>query len=284
MREGDPAVLAGGHIGMVAGMDAPDFKDCAGNDLFGLLIPLENGKAGQLLVCRLHGDGAASLHRSLIHMDNDRISQAGERRRGRNLHKGVHPLGHIGDGDGAIRLGGFGADDLAVPDDVEHRAGERIAAVIVLDQFDLYPGVVLKNQADIMLAVPVKLLLDLIRVRAEGVPLWGRDLRRGKAADGQGVPGHILQIATRSGGISAGKAVIHAVNADDRALQPTGGVVRVHLADAALAGDLRAVQEGDGHGIAAAIGQSHILRPRVVDLIPFRGLQFNDGICGGVQT
>ena len=53
MREGGPAILSGGHIGMVAGMDALDFKDRTGNDLFGLLIPLENGKAGQLLVCRL---------------------------------------------------------------------------------------------------------------------------------------------------------------------------------------------------------------------------------------
>ena len=53
MREGGPAILSGGHIGMVARMDALDFKDRTGNDLFGLLIPLENGKAGQLLVCRL---------------------------------------------------------------------------------------------------------------------------------------------------------------------------------------------------------------------------------------
>ena len=284
MREGGPAILSGGHIGMVAGMDALDFKDRTGNDLFGLLIPLENGKAGQLLVCRLHGDGAASIHSGLIHMDNDRISQAGERRRGRNLHKGVHPLGHIRDGDGAVRLGGLGADDLAVPDDVEYCTGEGIAAVVVLDQFDLYPGVVLKHQGHIILSVPVKLLLDLIRVRAEGVPLRGRDLRRGKAADGQGVPGHILQIAPRPGGISAHKAVVGAFNLDDCSGQTLGRIIRIHLTDAAFAGDLRAVQEGDGHGIAAAIGQSHILRPRVVDLIALRSFQFNNGICGGVQT
>ena len=217
-------------------------------------------------------------------MGNHRFGQCGIGGRGAHLHKGVHPLGYISHRNRAVRFGGLGADDLAVLDNVEHRVGEGVAAVVQLDKFYLYLGVILKYQGHIGLAVPAERLLDLAGFRAFGIALRGRDLGGGVAADGHILPGNVGQIAASASDVSAGKVVVHADDLNNRPGKALGGIVRVHFADAALAGDFRGVGKGDGYGGVAAVGEDNVLRPSVVDLVALRGLQFGHGVGARVQS
>ena len=172
-------VGAGDYILMVAVLDALDLKVSTRDAIAGLLIPLEDGEIRQPLIHCGHSDCTATIYCGLIHMGNDWLCQAGVRFGSIDLYKGVHALGHIRDGDDAIPVRFFRCDDLAILDDVEHRAGERGVAVVQLDEAHLYLGVILKYQGHIGLTVPYKTLLDLAGVLADGVPLRGCDLRCG---------------------------------------------------------------------------------------------------------
>ena len=121
--QGGLTVGAGDYILMVAVLDALDLKMGARDAIAGLLIPLEDGEVRQPLIHSSHPDCAAAVHRSLIHMGNDRLCQDGVGFRDGNLNEGVHTLGHIGDGDDTIPARFFRCDDLAILDDVEHRTG-----------------------------------------------------------------------------------------------------------------------------------------------------------------
>ena len=269
---------------MIVVVNTLDLKDGAGNDLLGLCVPLQNGKGGQLFVGGCYGDSPAAVDGGLIHMGDDRLGKCGIGGRGAHLHKGVHSLGHVGDSDGAVRLGGLRTDNLSILDDIEHSAGEGIVAVIQLDKFHFYLGIILKHQGNVGLAVPAEGLLDLAGFRAFGVALRGRHFGGGVAADGHILPGYIRQIAALAGDIGAGKVVVHADDLNDCPGKALGGVVRVHLADAALAGDFRCVGKGDGHSLVAAIGQNNILRPRIVDLVAVRRFQFRHRIGARIQS
>ena len=56
----------------------------------------------------------------------------------------------------------FRCDDLAILDDVEHCAGERIIGLIQLQQFQLDLGVIFKNEGDVGLAIPMEFLPALL--------------------------------------------------------------------------------------------------------------------------
>ena len=154
--ENGPAVRPSGHIIVVAVVDALDFKVGIGNYVAGLGVPLQNGQARELLVGGRDGDSATTVDGGLVHMGDDWISERGVGRWGAHLHKGVHTLSHIGDGNGAIRFRGLSADDLAILDDVEYSARERVVTVVQLNELDLHLGVILKDQGDIGLAIPHK--------------------------------------------------------------------------------------------------------------------------------
>ena len=176
---------------MVAVLDALDLKMGARDAIAGLLIPLEDGEVRQPLIHSGHPDCAAAVHRSLIHMGNDRLCQDGVGFRDGNLDEGVHTFGHIGDGDDAIPARFFRCDDLAILDDVEHSTRQRVIGLIQLQQFQLDLGVVLKNEGDVGLAIPMEFLPDLAGVGTGGVPGGRSHLSGYITADGHGVPGHI---------------------------------------------------------------------------------------------
>ena len=184
-------VGAGDYILMVAVLDALDLKVGARDAIAGLLIPLEDGEVRQPLIHSGHPDCAAAIYCGLIHMGNDRFCQAGVRFGSIDLYKGVHALGHIGDGDDAISARFFRCDDLAIFDDIEHRAGERGIAVVQLDEAHLYLGVVLEDQRNIRLTIPMEFLPDLAGVGTGGVPGGRSHLCGHITANGHGVPGHI---------------------------------------------------------------------------------------------
>ena len=216
-------------------------------------------------------------------MGDHRLSQRGVGGGGGHLHEGVHPLGHIGDGDGAVRLGLLCADDLTVTHNVKNSTGEGIAAVVQLDEPDLYLGVVLENQGHVSFAVPYKGLLGLIHIGAFGVALRGSDLLGGVTAQGHILPGHVRQVTARAGDVGPGEVVVHALDFNDRPSEAPGGIVRVHLADTALAGDLRSIAKRNSYNFVGSIGQNDILGTRVVDLITLRGFQFRHGVGARFQ-
>ena len=277
------AVRPGGDVLMKAVMDALDLKDRAGDGLLGLLIQLLNRQIGELLVFGCYGHGAAAIDGSLIHMGADGGGQLGVGDGGADLHKGVHSLRHMGDGDPAGGVRGLRADQLPIPEDVEYRAVEGAVGVVQLDELDLYLRVILKNERYVRFAVPIEFLTDFAGVLAQRVAVGRRHFFRHIAADGHGIPRHIRERAARSGGIGAGEIVIHAGDLDDRARETSGGIVRVHLADLTGGGDGGGIRKGDRHGAAAIIRQDHIFRPRVVDLVAVRSHRFRYSVGSGVQ-
>ena len=277
------AVRPGGDVLVIAVMDALDLKNRAGDGLLGLLIQLLDGQIGELLVFGCYGHGAAAIDGSLIHMGADGGGQLGVGRGGADLHKGVHPLRHVGDGDPAGRVCDLRANQLPVPEDVEYRAGEGRVGVGQLDELDLYLRVILKNERYVCFAVPIEFLTDFAGVLAQRVAVGRRHFFGNVTADGHGIPRHIRERAARAGGVGAGEIVIHAGDLDDRARETSGGIVRVHLADLAAGGDGGSVRKGDRHGAAAVVRQDHIFRPRVVDLVAVRSRRFRHGVGSGVQ-
>ena len=277
------AVRPGGDVLMIAVMDALDLKNRAGDGLLGLLIQLLDGQIRELLVFGGYGHGAAAIDGSLIHMGADGGGQLGVGGGGADLHKGVHPLRHIGDGDPAGRVCGLRADQLAVPEDMEYRAGEGRIGVGQLDELDLYLRVILKNERYVPFAVPIEFLTDFAGVLAQRVAVGRRHFFRHIAADGHGIPRHIRERAARSGGIGAGEIVIHAGDLNDRARETSGGIIRVHLADLTGGGDGGGIRKGDRHSAAAIIRQDNIFRTRVVDLVAARSRRFRHSVGSGVQ-
>ena len=277
------AVRPGGDVLMIAVMDALDLKDRAGDGLLGLLIQLLDGQIRELLVFGRYGHSAAASDSGLIHMGADRGGQLGVGGGGADLHKGVHPLRHVGDGDLARGVCDLRADQLAVPEDVEYRAGEGAVGIVQLDELDLHLRVILKNERYVRFAVPIEFLTNFAGVLAQRVAVGRRHFFRHIAADGHGIPRHIRECAASAGGIGAGEIVIHAGDLDDCTGETSGGIVRVHLADLAAGGDGGSVCKGDRHGAAAIIRQDHIFRPRVVDLVAVRSRCFRYSVGSGVQ-
>ena len=268
---------------MIAVMDALDLKNRAGNGLLGLLIQLLDRQIREFQVLRRYSHGAAAIDSGLIHMGADGCGQLGVGRGGADLHKGVHSLRHMGDGDLAGGVRSLRADQLAVPEDVEYRAGEGAVGIVQLDELDLHLCVILKNERYVPFAVPIEFLTDFAGVLAQRVAVGRRHFFRHIAADGHGIPRHIRERAARSGGIGAGEIVVHAGDLDDCAGETSGGIVRVHLADLTGGGDGGSIRKGDRHGAAAVIRQDYIFRPRIVDLVAVRSRRFCHSVGSGVQ-
>ncbi len=178
--QGGCPIRPGGHVCVVAMVDALDLEHRAGNHFPGLPVPLEDGEGRQHLIHRRDRDGAAAVHGGLIHMGDDRLLQFGIRSRYGYLEKGVHPLGDVGNDDAAIRVGGLRGNHLAVLDHIEHSAFDGVVRVIQLDQLNFDLGVVFKNQVNIMLAIPIEFLTDLIGIAAGGVAIRRSKLCRNK--------------------------------------------------------------------------------------------------------
>ena len=277
------AVRPGGDVLMIAVMDALDLKNRAGDGLLGLLIQLLDGQIGELLVFGRYGHGAAASDSGLIHMGADGGGQLGVGGGSADLHKGVHPLRHMGDGDPAGGVCDLRADQLAVPEDVEYRAGEGAVGIVQLDELDLHLRVIFKNERYVRFAVPIEFLTDFAGVLVQRVAVGRRHFLGNVAADGHSIPRNIRERAARSGGIGAGEIVILAGDLDDCARKTSGGIVRVHLADLTGGGDGGGVRKSDRHGAVTVVRQDDIFGPRVVDLVAVRSRRFRHSVGSGVQ-
>ena len=80
----------------------------------------------------------------------------------------------MGDGDLAGGVCDLRADQLAVPEDVEYRAGEGAVGIVQLDELDLYLRVILKNERYVRFAVPIEFLTDFAGVLAQRVAVGRR--------------------------------------------------------------------------------------------------------------
>ena len=135
-----------------------------------------------------------------------------------------------------------------------------------------------------MLAVPVELLADLVRITAGGVPIRRGHLRRDKRTNRHGIPRHVLQVAPCAGDVRAHELIVHALDLDDRARQTLGGIVGIDFADAAFACADRGVSEGHSCcRFTSSAGQNDILRAGIVDLVIIRRIQFRHRVSRGLQ-
>ena len=264
-------------------LDAMDLKMGVRDGLSGFRIPLENGKGGKFLVHCGYSHSTSAIYGGLIHMGNHRLCQDGIRRRDRDLHEGIHALGNVGDGDHAVFVRLLTGNDLPVLDHVEYGTSQRIVLLIQLQQLQLDLGIIFKDKIHIALAVPGELLSHFFRVRTGGVTRGRSYLRGHIAANGHGVPGHALQITTRTSRVSADKWIVYTLDFDDCSGQALGGVIRINFADRALTGDNRGVGKGHSDGCTVGIGKDHILGPCIVNLVIFRRIQFCDGIGRSLQ-
>ena len=126
----------GRDVLMVAVVDALDLKHSSGNRQLVLLVQLLDGQIGELLVFGRHRDCAAAIDNRLIHVGADGRRQLGIGCGGGHFNEGIHTLRDIGDRDLAGGICGFRADQLAVLENVEHRAGERPVGIIQFDELD----------------------------------------------------------------------------------------------------------------------------------------------------
>ena len=248
------ALGIGGNILMEAIMDALYLEGGVSNRLFGLFVQLQNLEVRQLLVGCGNGNRTASIHRLLIHMGDDGVQESCIASRSGYLHEGIQTLGHIGNGDLAGAVSCLGTDDLTVLNDIEYCTGLGVITLVLLDQLDLYLCVILESQGDFLLAIPVKLLLDLVGIIADGIALGSSHFRCGVAADGHSAPRHTSQRTASTSSVSASEVVVHTLNLDDCASQTTGGIIGIHLADAAACGDDRGVGESHRYGLTAIAG------------------------------
>ena len=83
----------------------------------GLGVALGDGQAALVMVHFLHHDGLLSLQILGVDVNTHRGTVTVETSRGGHLAELVVALGDIGHGDGAVRLGFLGADDLSIPQD-----------------------------------------------------------------------------------------------------------------------------------------------------------------------
>ena len=252
-----------------------------GDHIPGLGVPLQDREVRQLLVRRRNGDGATAVDGGLVNVGKHRFRQLGEGGRRGDLNEGIHTLSHVRHRDGAIFLGSLGADDLPIPQNIEHRTREGIVGIVQLHELDSDLAVILEDESHIGLSIPHKGLPDLGGVRAEAIILRRSDLLRHIASDGHGVPGHVGEVAALAGHEGAGEVIVYAGDFDDSPGQTLRRVVSVHFADTALSGDGRAVPESNRNRVAAIIGKGNILRGRTVDLISARG---RCGLSHGIRT
>ena len=270
------AVRSGGDICMVAIVDTFNLKHRTRDDFPSLSIPLEDGEIGKLVVYSGDRNCAASVNIRLIYMNGHGLCQAGKRLRNRDFHEGIQALSDTSDSDNARSIGGLRSDDLPILQDVEYCTLDWIIRVIHFLELNLDLRIILKHKVYITLAVPVELLANLVRVTAGCVTVGRGDFRCYEGADGHGIPGDILQVAASASGVGASKAVVHTIDSDDSSGQALGRIIRIHFSDAALTGNFGGIRKGHGDGRTALIGQDCILRSRIINLVPLRGLYFND--------
>ena len=264
--EGGLSVCACDYIVFIADVHAPDMKGGVGNGIAALHVPFLDGEGTLAVVGLGDNDGLFALQILGIHINTHRGGILVEPIRRVNLPKFVIAFHHVADGDGAVCLGFLGADDLAVPEDNKNRASQGIAALVHLLQLDPNLGTVLKNEAYIVLTVPDKGLLHLGHVGTEQEAPGRGDFLRDVTAQGQGFKVQILfgDIAAVLGDVlpeeAAALVQLHRGNADKRAGDALGGVVRVYLADGTLAiaaastATIGSVVEGNG-GVRLLVGQ-----------------------------
>ncbi len=130
--EGGLAVRPRHHIVFIAQVHAPDMEAGARNRVAGLGVPLGDGQAALVMVGLGDYDGLLTLEILGVDMDAHRGAVAVKTSGRVYLAELVVALADVGHGDGAVRLGFLGADDLSIPQDDKNSASQGAAALVHL--------------------------------------------------------------------------------------------------------------------------------------------------------
>ena len=277
------AIFTGSNIRMVTVMDALYLENSTWNNISCLAITLKDRQGRKFFINCGNRNRAAAIHIFLIHMNDNRFLKARIRSWHIDFNESIKTFGDVGNGNNSSSIGFLCGNDLPIFQNIEYCAFDGLVGVVYFQKFEFYFRVIFEHKVNVALAVPIELLPYLVRIFADRIPIRRGDFSGYIRADGYRIPGHILQISTNAGGISAGKAVINTLDLNYSTSQPLGGIIRVNFTNGTLSGDDRSISKGNRDGGTALVGQNNILRPRIIDFVALRRIQFSYGISACIQ-
>ena len=278
----DAAGTVRGESLVVGSVDAADIEGAVGNRLLGHGVDFHDFETGLSVVGRLDRNGLVALNVSRAHIGRHRLAVDDVTLRSVLLDEPVGAFRHVRDGDGSRSVSHSREEGLTVLNDREQASGKRIIGFVLLQKLNLDLGIVLEDQLNLVLLVPVEFLL--LMGRGEDVAFGSANLLGYIRADRHRVPRHIGESAALDRLTFIGEVIVNASDADGRTGQSHRRSVLIHLADAAAGEGNGRVQRGHGNGFLAVGRKRHRVGAGVVDLVAFRCLGFRYLIGAGFEV
>ena len=278
----DAAGTVRGESLVVGSVDAADVEGAVGDRLLGHGVDFHDFETGLSVVGRLDRNGLVALNVSRAHIGRHRLAVDDVALRSVLLDEPVGAFRHVRDGDGSRSVGHSREEGLTVLNDREQASGKRIVGFVLLQKLNLDLGIVLEDQLNLVLLVPVEFLL--LMGRGEDVAFGSANLLGYIRADRHRVPRHIGESAALDRLTFIGEVIVNASDADGRTGQSHRRSVLIHLADAAAGEGNGRVQRGHGNGFLAVGRKRHRVGTGVVDLVAFRCLSLSYLIGAGFES
>ena len=270
----DAAGTVRGESLVVGSVDAADVEGAVGDRFLGHGVDFHDFETGLSVVGRLDRNGLVALNVSRAHIGRHRLAVDDVALRSVLLDEPVGAFRHVRDGDGSRSVSHSREEGLTVLNDREQASGKRIVGFVLLQKLNLDLGIVLEDQLNLILLVPVEFLL--LMGRGEDVAFGSANLLGYIRADRHRVPRHIGESAALDRLTFIGEVIVNASDADGRTGQSHRRSVLIHLADAAAGEGNGRVQRGHGNGFLAVGRKRHRVGTGVVDLVVLRcfGLRY----------
>ena len=266
----DAAGTVRGESLVVGSVDAADVEGAVGDRFLGHGVDFHDFETGLSVVGRLDRNGLVALNVSRAHIGRHRLAVDDVALRSVLLDEPVGAFRHVRDGDGSRSVSHSREEGLTVLNDREQASGKRIIGFVLLQKLNLDLGIILEDQFNLVLLVPVEFLL--LMGRGEDVAFGSANLLGYIGADRHRVPRHIGESAALDRLTFIGEVIVNASDADGRTGQSHRRSVLIHLADAAAGEGNGRVQRGHGNGVLPVGGKRHRVGAWVVDLVAFRCL------------
>ena len=264
----DAAGTVRGESLVVGSVDAADIEGAVGNRLLGHGVDFHDFETGLSVVGRLDRNGLVALNVSRAHIGRHRLAVDDVTLRSVLLDEPVGAFRHVRDGDGSRSVSHSREEGLTVLNDREQASGKRIIGFVLLQKLNLDLGIILKDQRNIALLIPVEFFL--LMGRGENVAFGSANFLGNVGTNRHRVPRHVGESAASNRLALILEVVVNASNTDGRTGQSHRRNVLIHLADAAAGSGNGRVRRGHGNGFLAVHGERHRIGAGVVDLVASR--------------
>ena len=277
----DAAGTVRGESLVVGSVDAADVEGAVGDRLLGHGVDFHDFETGLSVVGRLDRNGLVALNVSRAHIGRHRLAVDDVALRSVLLDEPVGAFRHVRDGDGSRSVSHSREEGLTVLNDREQAAGKRIIGFVLLQKLNLDLGIVLKDQRNIALLIPVEFFL--LMGRGENVAFGSANFLGNVGTNRHRVPRHVGESAASNRLALILEVVVNASNTDGRTGQSHRRNVLIHLADAAAGSGNGRVRRGHGNSLLTVHGERHRIGAGVVDLVALRCLGLRYLIGSGVE-